>query len=38
MNNTGSASISGWSVKWAFANGQTVSQSWNGIPSSLAAR
>ncbi|PZF87064.1 cellulose binding domain-containing protein, partial [Micromonospora endophytica] len=24
----GSAAISGWTVRWTFANGQTVSQSW----------
>ncbi|WP_250564405.1 cellulose binding domain-containing protein [Sphaerisporangium fuscum] len=30
VKNTGSAPISGWTVKWSFANGQTVTQLWNG--------
>lgn len=29
----GSAAISGWTVKWTFANGQTVSQAWNATVS-----
>jgi endo-1,4-beta-xylanase len=30
INNTGSSTISGWSLKWTFANGQTVASGWNG--------
>lgn len=26
----GSTPIKGWTVSWAFANGQTISQVWNG--------
>ncbi|MEV4324996.1 cellulase family glycosylhydrolase [Microbispora rosea] len=28
--NAGSSAISGWTVKWAFPNGQSISQLWNG--------
>lgn len=37
VTNTGGSSISGWSVKWAFANGQTISQLWNGTVSQSGA-
>ncbi|WP_405139518.1 cellulose binding domain-containing protein [Sphaerisporangium sp. NBC_01403] len=30
VKNTGTAGITGWTVKWTFANGQTVTQLWNG--------
>ncbi|MFZ1008865.1 MAG: glycoside hydrolase family 6 protein [Candidatus Sulfotelmatobacter sp.] len=30
INNTGTTSISNWTLTWAFANGQTVTQIWNG--------
>ncbi len=30
VNNTSSTTINGWSVKWTFANGQTITQLWNG--------
>ena len=30
----GSAAINGWTTKWTYANGQTVSQSWNATLSS----
>ncbi|TLP57113.1 cellulose binding domain-containing protein [Microbispora triticiradicis] len=30
VKNTGTAPISGWTVTWTFANGQQVSQAWNG--------
>ncbi len=26
----GTAAISAWTVRWTFANGQTISQLWNG--------
>ncbi|MBM0257285.1 cellulase family glycosylhydrolase [Micromonospora sp. 4G55] len=33
----GSAAITGWTTKWTFANGQTVSQSWNAALTSSGA-
>lgn len=30
INNTGTTSISNWILTWSFANGQTVTQLWNG--------
>ncbi len=30
VNNTGTTAISSWTLTWAFANGQTVTQLWNG--------
>ena len=30
INNTGTTAISHWTLTWAFANGQTVTQLWNG--------
>ena len=30
INNTGSTTISGWTLTWSFANGQTITQLWNG--------
>ena len=33
----GGSGISGWTVKWTFANGQTVSQSWNTTLTSSGA-
>jgi endoglucanase len=30
INNTGTTAISNWTLTWAFANGQTVTQLWNG--------
>ena len=29
INNTGSATINGWTLAWTFANGQTITQIWN---------
>lgn len=37
IENTGSAAISSWSLTWTFANGQTVSQLWNGTESQSGA-
>ncbi|MEU7526279.1 cellulase family glycosylhydrolase [Saccharothrix sp. NPDC042600] len=28
ITNTGSAAVNGWTLKWTYANGQTVTQSW----------
>ncbi|MEV0970299.1 glycoside hydrolase family 6 protein [Microtetraspora glauca] len=33
VKNTGLAAISGWKVTWTYANGQSISQLWNGSPS-----
>jgi len=30
INNTGTVGISNWTLTWSFANGQTVTQLWNG--------
>jgi len=30
IENTGTTSISSWTLTWAFANGQTITQLWNG--------
>jgi hypothetical protein len=30
IKNTGGSALSGWTLGWTFANGQTVSQLWNG--------
>ncbi|MFI5569055.1 cellulose binding domain-containing protein [Streptomyces sp. NPDC051740] len=32
LTNTGSATWNGWSLNWSFANGQKISQLWNGSP------
>ena len=32
INNTGSTTINGWTLTWSFANGQTITQLWNGSP------
>jgi endo-1,4-beta-xylanase len=30
INNTGTVSISNWTLTWTFANGQTITQLWSG--------
>jgi endoglucanase len=30
ITNTGTTAINGWSLKFSFANGQTITQGWNG--------
>ena len=37
IENTGTAAMSSWTLTWTFANGQTVSQLWNGIESQSGA-
>lgn len=32
LTNTGSAAWNGWSLNWSFADGQKISQLWNGSP------
>ena len=36
VNNSATA-INGWSLQWTFANGQVISQLWNGTPSQTGA-
>ncbi|MGA9672387.1 MAG: Ig-like domain repeat protein [Terracidiphilus sp.] len=31
IQNTGSTTLSNWTLTWSFANGQTISGSWNGV-------
>jgi endo-1,4-beta-xylanase len=31
IGNTGGTALSGWTLKWSFAAGQTVSNGWNGV-------
>jgi hypothetical protein len=37
ISNTGTTALSGWSLTWTFANGQTVASSWNGAVSQSGA-
>ena len=37
ITNTGTTAISGWTLKWSFANGQTVTQLWNGMETQSGA-
>jgi len=37
IQNTGTTAWSSWTLTWAFANGQTVSQLWNGIETQSGA-
>jgi endo-1,4-beta-xylanase len=37
IKNGGSSTLSGWSLTWSFANGQTISSSWNGTVSQSGA-
>jgi len=37
ITNGSSAAVNGWSLKWAFANGQVISQLWNGVVSQSGA-
>ncbi len=37
IQNTGSTAINNWTLTWAFPNGQTVSQLWNGVESQSGA-
>ena len=30
LNNTGTSALSNWTLTWTFANGQTITQLWNG--------
>jgi endoglucanase len=37
IKNTGSAALSSWTLTWTFANGQTITQLWNGVESQSGA-
>lgn len=37
IKNGGSSTLSGWSLTWSFANGQTITSSWNGAVSQSGA-
>ncbi|MGA9669339.1 MAG: cellulose binding domain-containing protein [Terracidiphilus sp.] len=37
INNTGTTALTNWTLTWAFANGQTVTQLWNGNESQSGA-
>ncbi|MGO9316896.1 MAG: glycoside hydrolase family 6 protein [Terracidiphilus sp.] len=37
IKNNGSTTLSGWSLTWSFANGQTIASSWNGTVSQSGA-
>ena len=37
IKNGGSSTLSGWSLTWTFANGQTIASSWNGAASQSGA-
>jgi endo-1,4-beta-xylanase len=37
INNTGTTAISNWTLTWTFANGQTVTQLWNGAETQSGA-
>ncbi len=38
IRNTGSAAVNGWTLRWSFANGQTVTQMWNATPTQSGAQ
>jgi len=37
IHNTGTAAISNWTLTWAFLNGQTITQLWNGTEAQSGA-
>jgi len=37
INNTGTTAISNWTLTWTFANGQTITQLWNGAETQSGA-
>ena len=37
INNTSSTAVAGWTLKWTFGNGQTVTQLWNGSETQAGA-
>lgn len=37
ISNQGATAINGWTLRWSFANGQVISQLWNGSPTQSGA-
>ncbi len=37
VRNAGTSAITGWTVKWSFSNGQTISQLWSGVHTQTGA-
>ena len=37
IKNTGNTALTSWTLTWAFANGQTISQFWNGVETQSGA-
>ena len=37
ITNRSAAPVNGWSLKWTYANGQTISQIWGGVNSQTGA-
>jgi hypothetical protein len=37
INNTGATALSSWVLTWTFANGQTITQLWNGVETQSGA-
>jgi cellulase/cellobiase CelA1 len=37
VTNTGTAALNGWTLRWTFANGQTITQLWSGSVTQSAA-
>jgi hypothetical protein len=37
ITNTGTTALNGWTLTWAFANGQTITQLWNGAETQSGA-
>ncbi|UVS80063.1 cellulase family glycosylhydrolase [Actinokineospora sp. UTMC 2448] len=38
IRNTGASPVSGWSLRWSFADGQRISQMWNATPTQAGAQ
>jgi endoglucanase len=38
ITNAGPTAVNGWSLMWTFANGQTVTNLWSGVPSQTGAK
>jgi uncharacterized repeat protein (TIGR02543 family) len=38
VKNTGATAVNGWTLGWTFANGQTITQLWNGVVTQTGAQ
>ncbi len=38
IRNTGTTAVNGWTLRWSFANGQTVTQMWGATPTQSGAQ